>query len=336
MRAASFLLLLAACGGPTLDLPVPTADPGVAPPPVGSLPALQLSPWRSGQPIRARVTDAPVGANVYLLGNTAGPGAGPCHPSVQLCAGLTAPLDVLAVGQTDAAGMVDLSTMPSGTEAQWLQVAIIGAGGNVGYAMPVQVRVLDDADGDWVVDSVDNCPDDKNDSQFDDDGDGFGTACDCDDADATIFPGAVDAPGDFVDGDCDGVDEGTTPATFAGTYTGDVDLDLGGELLNLGTLGLTELPCLGTATIEVDLAATPQITGSGSCATSFAGISGPSYPFSFTGDMAFQPTGEFDFLGALGSWNGVFGTAGTAPVLTVNVDLDAYGLTLTGTIYASM
>jgi hypothetical protein len=41
---------------------------------------------------------------------------------------------------------------------------------------------------------------------FDADDDGFVAADDCDDSDASVFPGATDVPGDGVDQDCDGRD----------------------------------------------------------------------------------------------------------------------------------
>lgn len=42
----------------------------------------------------------------------------------------------------------------------------------------------------------------------DGDGDGAWTVQDCDDDEATVFPGAEDVPADGVDQDCDGVDSG--------------------------------------------------------------------------------------------------------------------------------
>lgn len=333
MRPLPVLLVLAACGGEPLDLPVPDATPGMHGPPAGSLPQLQVSPWRSGQPIRARVTNAPVGASAFVLASTRGTGEGPCHPTLPLCTDLRAPLDVLTSGTVDGAGEVLLEATPTSADAQWLQVALLSAGGGQVYAMPVQLRVRDDADGDLVVDARDNCPDTPNDSQFDDDGDGWGNACDCDDTDDTIFPGAADTPGDFIDGDCDGVDAGTTPATFAGTYTGTASLSLGGELLGLDTLGLDALPCSGSVTFVVDPAATPAITGSGSCAVSLYGIAGPSYPFSLVAEtMRFRPSGEFEFLGATDTWTGIFGTDGATPTLTASPSFDSYGLTISGVI----
>jgi len=55
---------------------------------------------------------------------------------------------------------------------------------------------FDDSDGDGVPDCVD----------VDGDGDGFQAVDDCDDADASIFPGAAEVPDDGVDQDCSGSD----------------------------------------------------------------------------------------------------------------------------------
>ena len=49
---------------------------------------------------------------------------------------------------------------------------------------------------------------------FDNDGDGFTNDVDCDDSDASIFPGAEDAFGDDIDQNCDGVD-GIAPVECA-------------------------------------------------------------------------------------------------------------------------
>jgi Putative metal-binding motif/Lamin Tail Domain len=84
-----------------------------------------------------------------------------------------------------------------------------------------------DADGDGVADcvgtescdGVDNDGDGQIDEGYDADGDGY-TQCgsetdaaDCDDTDATVYPGASEATGDSVDNDCDGlVDEGAWAA----------------------------------------------------------------------------------------------------------------------------
>lgn len=70
----------------------------------------------------------------------------------------------------------------------------------------------EDSDDDKVGDVADNCTDAFNADQTDTDGDGAGDACDCDPADATIYPETLlkhapeDPPCDEVDQDCDGVD----------------------------------------------------------------------------------------------------------------------------------
>jgi hypothetical protein len=82
--------------------------------------------------------------------------------------------------------------------------------------------IPEDADGDGVPDSEDNCPAVANPGQADVDGDGIGDACDpctdvdndgycaetddCDDTDASINPGATEICGDGIDQDCSGAD----------------------------------------------------------------------------------------------------------------------------------
>jgi len=61
-----------------------------------------------------------------------------------------------------------------------------------------------DSDGDGISDFDDNCPDDFNPNQEDEDGDFFGTVCDCDDTDFDINPAAIEIT-DGVDNNCDGI-----------------------------------------------------------------------------------------------------------------------------------
>ena len=82
-----------------------------------------------------------------------------------------------------------------------------------------------DSDGDGIDDASDNClwvpnpdqRDDDNDGQghacdcddtmenIDADRDGYGQDCDCDDGDYLVYPGSTEICGDGVDNDCDGV-----------------------------------------------------------------------------------------------------------------------------------
>ena len=60
-----------------------------------------------------------------------------------------------------------------------------------------------DDDGDGVDQPADNCPQTPNADQADADNDGWGDACDCDDANDAVHPGASEVPCDGVDNDCD-------------------------------------------------------------------------------------------------------------------------------------
>ena len=65
-----------------------------------------------------------------------------------------------------------------------------------------------DSDDDGWSDDDDNCPDTYNPDQTGDDGDGWGAACDCDDPDAGVNPGATELC-NRIDDNCNrSVDEG--------------------------------------------------------------------------------------------------------------------------------
>ena len=66
-----------------------------------------------------------------------------------------------------------------------------------------------DVDGDSIPDGCDNCPIVANSDQFDFDEDGFGAACDCDDADSTINPTTIW----YADTDGDGFGDPDTTLT---------------------------------------------------------------------------------------------------------------------------
>ena len=101
-----------------------------------------------------------------------------------------------------------------------------------------------DTDGDGIPDYTDNCLSIPNMDQTDADGDDFGSACECDDADSLIYPGAPPAA-DGKDNDCDGtVDrvpqvitfevigdqpEGTTEVTLSASASS--GLEVGFEVL---------------------------------------------------------------------------------------------------------
>jgi hypothetical protein len=68
----------------------------------------------------------------------------------------------------------------------------------------ITVDTDNDTDGDGIPDYADNCPSEPNNEQTDADGDGFGSACECDDADSLTYPGAPPVA-DGKDNNCDGI-----------------------------------------------------------------------------------------------------------------------------------
>ena len=70
----------------------------------------------------------------------------------------------------------------------------------------ITVSAPSDSDSDGVPDISDNCPFVANTSQINNDGDGYGAACDCDDTQTGIHPGAIEIPDDGIDQDCSGTD----------------------------------------------------------------------------------------------------------------------------------
>jgi hypothetical protein len=128
---------------------------------------------------------------------------------------------------------------------------------------PGAVEVCDDLDDDCDG-TIDVGAVDAGTWYIDADGDGFGDplrdviACDqpvgavvdgtdCDDTDASVFPGAVDVPGDGIDQDCDGFDEVVdTGDTGVDTDTGAVDTDTGAVDTDTGTIDTD------TGTIDTD------------------------------------------------------------------------------------
>ncbi len=79
-----------------------------------------------------------------------------------------------------------------------------------------------DGDGDGAPDACDNCPELYNLPQNDRDEDGFGSGCDCDDRDASAFPGGVEVC-DGADNDCNGStdDLNGVPGLFYPDFDGD-------------------------------------------------------------------------------------------------------------------
>ena len=138
-----------------------------------------------------------------------------------------------------------------------------------GMINPAMDEICDSADNDCngLTDDDDPGVTDGSTWYADDDSDGYGDPDDSVDACAQ--------PTGYVsdDSDCDDSDSGVwddcledtaTPFTRDGTYEGDLEI-----AVSVAALGITDT-CVGTATIDVDEAASTQISGTGGC--SFIGV----------------------------------------------------------------
>ncbi len=138
-----------------------------------------------------------------------------------------------------------------------------------GMINPAMDEICDGADNDCdgLVDDADAGVTDASTWYADDDGDGFG--------DAAHSVEACTQPTGFVadDSDCDDTDadftddcpeDTATPFTRDGTYEGTLEI-----AVTVSSIGLSDT-CVGTATIDVDEAATIQLSGIGEC--TFIGV----------------------------------------------------------------
>lgn len=164
---------------------LPGAAPELAPPPTETLEHSQLAAGGTGW---AWVDGLTEGDQVtFAASATAGPG--PCPPALLgLCLDIVAPT-VIGTAFADYTGHAIVSVpVPAGTPPMttvYLQAAILGAAGPA--TTQVAAAIVDD----------------------DADLDGYVAGVDCNDADATVHPGASERFGDAVDSDCDGQVDGT-------------------------------------------------------------------------------------------------------------------------------
>jgi hypothetical protein len=184
MRSILFPLFMLACAQPLADSPVATAGLDQAPPPF--TPVLDVTPIVPGQPVGFSVLGAPVGGTTTFVISTEGLGAGPC-PNLLLgrCLDVKPPLRIMPPVVNQDAAYLQLNAPETLAEGPvWVQA--VSQINGVGVKSNVVQRYIGDFDGDLIVDTQDNCPSVANPFQEDDDFDGSGAACDCDDNDVTL------------------------------------------------------------------------------------------------------------------------------------------------------
>jgi len=157
--------------------------PEMLPPPGASLIApANICPGANGT---FTTTGVGVGAPVTYVYSFAGLGVGPCHPGLGLCLGLLPPVQIAGQEFGDGFGYTSLDVaVPFGApQVVYVQAVETGATPALTNATTTTLVAMGN----------------------DFDGDGITGACgDCDDSDASIYPGAPDPPGG-IDQDCDGV-----------------------------------------------------------------------------------------------------------------------------------
>ncbi|HMV68603.1 MAG TPA: putative metal-binding motif-containing protein [Myxococcota bacterium] len=244
-----------------VDALVQTPDglPLVQAPPPAWIPTFEVGAAYAGQPLDVLVSGVPQGTRAYLLKSETGPGAGPCHPQYPICANLRTPMAVVASGVAGPSGEAALVySVPANQAAPlWLQAALVVPATGDARVTQVELRVPGDADGDFILDNLDNCPDAANGLQIDADQDGYGAACDCVDTNALVHPGAVEIPSNGIDDDCVGGDQNPWPGLYQGTADFQVMVPF--------------FPSSCPGHFSADVLPNGSVVGNGSCTNGFVG-----------------------------------------------------------------
>jgi hypothetical protein len=124
--------------------------------------------------------------HVTFIVSTEGLGGGPCPPFLLgRCLDLAPPVRILpSVQTTDVAEIYPNVPLSLSTGPVWIQAVSVING--VGVKSNVVQRYIGDSDQDLVLDSEDNCPSEYNPFQVDDDFDGVGAECDCNDDEPVV------------------------------------------------------------------------------------------------------------------------------------------------------
>jgi len=157
----------------------------------------------------------------------------------------------------------DIDSALSGADTS---VQVVFSGGSdkwwlAAFVLEGELSQLADSDADGVPDSLDNCPLTANASQLDFDGDHYGAACECDDGNPAVHPGASELC-NGSDDNCDGV---TDPGCCSIAVPGDADLTgqiTSSDIIRLVNFlyrtGAPPLPCLTNGDVNCDGKVNPE------------------------------------------------------------------------------
>lgn len=204
-----------------------------------------------------RVSVSTPGGTALVLSDTLNPANNPMNQTI----------NTSFPAQTGTIGVdVDRFSIDSALTGTDSGVEVVFSGGSdkwwlAAFVLEGELLQLADTDADGVPDSLDNCPLASNPTQVNNDGDLYGAACECDDANPAVHPGAIELC-NGVDDNCDGAtDQNCCSIALPG------DTDLTGQITSSDIIRLVNFlyrsgappkPCLTNGDVNCDGRVNPE------------------------------------------------------------------------------